>query len=65
MARKWGIGATGVACENIGRRFIGIGIEEKYFDLACRWIETAVCHGKFDFEEKGWRDATGFTEETR
>jgi DNA modification methylase len=26
----------------IGRQFIGIEIEEKYFDIACRRIEEAV-----------------------
>jgi site-specific DNA-methyltransferase (adenine-specific) len=60
-----GSGTTGVACENTGRRFIGIEIEEKYFDIACRRVDQAVSQGKFDFGEKGWRDATGFTEETR
>lgn len=36
-----GSGTTGVACANLGRKFIGIEIEEKYFDIACRRIETA------------------------
>ena len=34
-----GSGTTGVACVNLGRKFIGIEIEEKYFDIACRRIE--------------------------
>lgn len=33
-----GSGTTGVACANLGRRFIGIEIEEKYFDVALRRI---------------------------
>lgn len=36
-----GSGTTGVACYNLGRKFIGIEIDEKYFDIACKRIETA------------------------
>ena len=36
-----GSGTTGVACANLGRKFIGIEIEPKYFDIACRRIEGA------------------------
>lgn len=34
-----GSGTTGVACMNLGRSFIGIEREPKYFDIACRRIE--------------------------
>lgn len=36
-----GSGTTGVACVKLGRKFIGIEIEPKYFDIACRRIEEA------------------------
>ena len=36
-----GSGTTGVACAKLGRRFIGIEIDEGYFDIACRRIEEA------------------------
>ena len=36
-----GSGTTGVACMNLGRQFIGIEREVKYFDIACRRIEDA------------------------
>jgi site-specific DNA-methyltransferase (adenine-specific) len=36
-----GSGTTGVACIKAGRRFIGIEIEPRYFDTACRRIEEA------------------------
>ena len=36
-----GSGTTGVACARLGRRFIGIEIEPKYFDIARRRIEQA------------------------
>ncbi len=36
-----GSGTTGVACARLGRRFIGIEIEERYFDIACRRIADA------------------------
>ena len=36
-----GSGTTGVACVQTGRRFIGIEIEPKYFDIAVRRITNA------------------------
>ena len=36
-----GSGTTGVACMNLGRKFIGIEIEPKYFDISCERIENA------------------------
>jgi len=36
-----GSGTTGVACAKLGRKFIGIEIEPKYFDIACARIEKA------------------------
>jgi DNA modification methylase len=36
-----GSGTTGVACMNLGRRFIGIEIDKGYFDIACERIENA------------------------
>jgi DNA modification methylase len=36
-----GSGTTGVAAIKLGRRFIGIELEPKYFDIACRRIEEA------------------------
>ncbi len=37
-----GSGTTGVACVKLGRRFIGIEIEPKYFDIACERIGAAT-----------------------
>ena len=36
-----GSGTTGVACANLGRAFIGIERERKYFDIACERIAAA------------------------
>jgi DNA modification methylase len=36
-----GSGTTGVACVQLGRSFIGIEREPKYFDIACKRIEEA------------------------
>ena len=36
-----GSGTTGVACMNLGRKFIGIEIEEKYFNIAVERITNA------------------------
>jgi site-specific DNA-methyltransferase (adenine-specific) len=45
-----GSGTTGVACANLGRKFIGIEIEPKYFDIACKRIEIAYRQPRL-FEE--------------
>ncbi len=37
-----GSGTTGVAAVKLGREFIGIEIEPKYFDIACRRIDEAA-----------------------
>jgi len=36
-----GSGTTGVACAKMGRKFIGIELEPKHFDIACKRIEDA------------------------
>lgn len=36
-----GSGSTGVACVQLERPFIGVELEQKYFDIACRRIEDA------------------------
>lgn len=36
-----GSGTTGVACANLGRRFVGIEIDPTYFDIACERIDNA------------------------
>jgi len=41
-----GSGTTGVAAIQLGRKFIGIEREEKYFDIACKRIEQAVAQGQ-------------------
>lgn len=42
-----GSGTTGVACAQLGRRFIGIELDPRYFDIACRRIEEAQRQGDF------------------
>ena len=41
-----GSGTTGVAAIQMGRKFIGIEREPKYFDIACKRIEQAVAQGQ-------------------
>ena len=41
-----GSGTTGVASIQLGRKFIGIEREPKYFDIACQRIEQAVAQGQ-------------------
>lgn len=40
-----GSGTTGIAAVKLGRKFIGIEIEERYFDLSCRRISDAMRQG--------------------
>jgi DNA modification methylase len=53
-----GSGTTGVACAQLGRRFIGIEIEERYFQIACRRIEDAQRQGRL-FEPQSPRPEQG------
>ena len=41
-----GSGTTGVACAQMGRNFIRIEREPKYFDIACKRIEQAYAQGQ-------------------
>jgi site-specific DNA-methyltransferase (adenine-specific) len=46
-----GSGTTGVACARMGRAFIGIEQQRKYFDIACKRIEKAYAGFKDQFYE--------------
>ena len=46
-----GSGTTGVACAKMGRAFIGIEQQKKYFDIACERIEKAYTGYKNQFAE--------------
>ncbi len=48
-----GSGTTGVAAVRQGRKFIGIEIEERHFDTACRRVEAAVQAGRGDLFANG------------
>ena len=37
-----GSGSTGVACVNANRKFIGIELDEKYYDISCDRIKEAI-----------------------
>ena len=37
-----GSGSTGVACVNTNRKFIGIELDEKYYDISCKRIKDAI-----------------------
>ena len=41
-----GSGTTGVAAIQLGRKFIGIERDPKYFDIACKRIEQAAAQGQ-------------------
>lgn len=44
-----GSGTTGVACARLGRKFIGIEIEDKYFKIAVERISAELAQGKLEF----------------
>ena len=49
-----GSGTTGVACVKLGRKFIGIEKDSKYFDIACRRIDQAYAQPRlFDDAKVG------------
>lgn len=41
-----GAGSFGVACVNQGRKYIGIELDERYFEVACERIEAAYSQGR-------------------
>lgn len=47
-----GSGTTGVACVKEGRKFIGIEIDEGYFDIACERIRKAYAQPDFFIEPR-------------
>lgn len=46
-----GSGTTGVAALRLGRKFIGIEIEPRWFDVACRRIEAEARQGRLPIAE--------------
>jgi len=63
-----GSGTTGVACAELNRKFIGIEIEPKYFDIACKRIEIAYSQPRLfddleDDKSKPVEQWLGFEEE--
>jgi DNA modification methylase len=51
-----GSGTTGVAALQLGRKFIGIELEESYFNIACERIEKATKQG-FLFNSQSFKNA--------
>lgn len=41
-----GSGSTGVAAIQAGRKFVGIELDQRYFDVACKRIAQAVAQGQ-------------------
>ena len=46
-----GSGTTGVACIQLGRRFIGVEIDPGYFDIARRRLEAELAKPRLPFDE--------------
>jgi len=46
-----GSGTTGVACVQLGRKFIGIELDPGYFDIACKRIENELRRPRLDLGE--------------
>jgi DNA modification methylase len=45
-----GSGATGVACVQAGRRFIGIELDAGYFETACRRIREEIARPRLPLD---------------
>jgi site-specific DNA-methyltransferase (adenine-specific)/modification methylase len=46
-----GSGTTGVAALRAGRKFIGVEVDQKYFDMACRRIEATARQPDLQLED--------------
>lgn len=55
-----GSGTTGVAAVQMGRKFIGIEREPKYFDIACERIEAAQKQNDLFMQSFGIPEQTAF-----
>lgn len=49
-----GSGTTGVACARVGRPFVGIEREPKYFEIACRRVSEAQAAPDMFAERRVW-----------
>jgi len=60
-----GSGTTGVACIQTNRKFIGIEIEQKYFDISVKRIEAAIKDDseRFDFAKAKGPEPKGLFDE--
>jgi site-specific DNA-methyltransferase (adenine-specific) len=54
-----GAGTTGVACANLHRPFVGVEIEPRWFDIACRRIEEAYRQPRLPLAEPKPKVETG------
>ena len=54
-----GSGTTGVAAVQLGRRFVGIELDEGYFDIACRRIADALSRPRLPLDEPPPRPVQG------
>lgn len=55
-----GAGTTGVAAVQMGKRFIGIERERKYFEIACRRIDQATREPRLDLDPPAKPKQEGF-----
>jgi DNA modification methylase len=46
-----GSGTTGVACVQLGRKFIGIELDPSYFDIAVKRITAELARPRLDLGE--------------
>ncbi len=58
-----GSGSVGVAALNQGRKFIGVEIEERYFEIAVKRIAEAQAQVKMDFKVRPEPDQTSISME--
>lgn len=58
LAPFMGSGTTGVACVQLGRKFIGIELDSGYFDIACRRISDELKRPRLPLDQPRQPSAT-------
>ena len=43
LIHLWGVGATAIACKELNRQYIGIELDEHYYNIAVNRVNDYIC----------------------